>query len=60
MKVKIIRDVNNEQLEELFIYNDVVEGKAYEVVDSRCNGNVIIQGEFALYEIYNGEYEVVE
>ena len=64
MRIKIIRNPNDESLEELFTLGDIIDGKAYDVIckyKSSYNA-IIIGGEFGSeFEIYEGEYyEVVE
>lgn len=61
MKVKIICDQANQELEEMFINNQIIESVSYKVVKGNGCGDIVIEGEKGVwYDIYEGEYEVVE
>lgn len=55
MKVKIIRDIENQELEDLFVDGIIEENKTYEVEEFSPRW-VIVKGHF----VHNGEYEVVK
>lgn len=63
MKVKVIRDTMNEELEVLFSFGYVKEGEIYEAYESSDPSygysiEIIASGEE--FSLFNGEYEVVQ
>lgn len=63
MKVKVIRDTMNEELEVLFSHGFIKEDEIYEAYDyyDEFVGNCIcIYSSGEEFNIYEGEYEVVD